>query len=64
MTSRRCLPRKPARSAWTGNERMALSAEGEAALSLLDAKAEGDLDPATRKQRLDAALERLVELES
>jgi hypothetical protein len=48
--------------AWTGNERMALAAEGEAALSLLDAKAEGDLDPATRKQRLEAALTRLPTL--
>lgn len=50
--------------AWTGNERMTLSAEGDAALSLLDAKAEGDLDPLTRKQRLDAALERLHALKT
>jgi hypothetical protein len=49
--------------AWTGNETMVLAAEGESALALLDAKAEDDLDPATRKQRLDAALQRLKELQ-
>jgi superfamily II DNA or RNA helicase len=48
--------------AWTGNEKLALSAEGDAALALLDAKAEGDLDQGVRKQRLDAALARIVEL--
>ncbi len=50
--------------AWTGNEQMMLAAEGEAALVLLDAKAEGDLDQETRRQRLDAALGRLAKLKS
>jgi hypothetical protein len=35
---------------------MTLAAEGEAALALLDAKAEGDLDQTTKMQRFDAAL--------
>jgi hypothetical protein len=48
--------------AWTGNERMALAAEGDAALALLDAKAEADLDHAIREQRLTLALSRLDEL--
>ena len=48
--------------AWTGNEKLTLAAEGEVALALLDAKAEVDLAPGVRKQRLDAALSRLSEL--
>lgn len=48
--------------AWTGNEQLTLAAEGETAIALLDAKAEIDLDPGVRKQRLDVALSRLPEL--
>jgi superfamily II DNA or RNA helicase len=48
--------------AWVGNETLTLTAEGEAALALLDAQAAGDLEPIVRKQRLDAALARLNEL--
>lgn len=48
--------------AWTGNEKLGLAAEGEDALSLIDSKAEIDLDPGVRKQRIDAALARLPEL--
>ena len=49
--------------AWTGNEKLVLSAAGGDALALLDAKAEGDLDPAIRHQRLEAALTRIPELQ-
>jgi hypothetical protein len=48
--------------AWTGNDKLGLAAEGEAALALLDAQAAGDLEPTVRKQRLDAALARLPAL--
>jgi superfamily II DNA or RNA helicase len=48
--------------AWTGNEKLALTAEGEAALALLDTKAEVDLSAGARKQRIDAAISRLAEL--
>jgi superfamily II DNA or RNA helicase len=48
--------------AWTGNETMVLAAEGDAALALLDAKAEADLDHLIRTQRLATALSRLNEL--
>jgi superfamily II DNA or RNA helicase len=48
--------------AWIGNEKMTLAAEGDAAIALLDAKAEADLDQVVRTQRLAAALSRLNEL--
>jgi hypothetical protein len=48
--------------AWTGNEKLTLAEEGEAALALLDAQAEADLEPNIVRQRLDVALMRLPEV--
>lgn len=50
--------------AWTGKETLMLADEGEAALALIDAKAEGDMDSVIRQQRLATALSRLGEVKS
>jgi superfamily II DNA or RNA helicase len=48
--------------AWTGNDTLALSAEGVDALKLLDLTSEADLADATRAQRLQAALAKVSAL--